>query len=179
MTTQSNNGICPACEKRRVNSTCKGCSNDFCRICFSEHEISIEKQFDELADDYDQFRNELHVQQENPTKHSLIRQIDKWQDGAIRQIKRTAEECKRNVLENTNKNMTDITKQLDIFAKEIRDLRQNNETNEIDLNKFRGMLETLVEELMHPSHFSLLYESTAFIDKISISISQYYNKMLC
>ena len=47
------------------------------------------------------FRQTLTEQTTNPQKHSLIQQIDKWEQDSINKIQQTAEEARQLVFKHT------------------------------------------------------------------------------
>ena len=53
----------------------------------------------------------------------------------------------------------------------MRESRQENEFNEIDLDQFKTKLEQLAKELDQPPNISIRQDSTAFINKISVIVS--------
>ena len=50
----------------------------------------------------------------------------------------------------------------------MREIHQENEFNELDLNRLKGNLEKLEEQLIQPTIVSIKRQSTSFIDNISL-----------
>lgn len=57
------------------------------------------------------------------------------------------------------------------MARRLKEIREDNEFNEIDLNQFREKLLQLEEELHKPRNVSINQENTLFINKIFITVS--------
>ena len=57
---------------------------------------------------------------------------------------------------------------LNDLAKRIKEMQQENEFNEIDVNHLKGKLEKLQEQLHQPADVLLREQSTSFIDDISL-----------
>ena len=64
--------------------------------------------------------------------------------------------------------MIEIDTKLHKLTEELRQVRRENEFNEIDLNEFKIKLTKLTEELVKPSNISTEHDCTSFINKISV-----------
>jgi outer membrane murein-binding lipoprotein Lpp len=162
---------CFSCRKETRTFKCEGCSQSFCLNCLTIHVQTLSKQFDEIENDHDQFRQKFNDQKNDPKKHPLIQQIDKWKKDSINKIEQTAKECKQKLINYTNKYFIDIENKLNDIGKEIIQIRQQNEFNEIDLNQFKDNLNKLKEELDKSSNISIQEDSSIFINKIFVFIS--------
>lgn len=54
------------------------------------------------------------------------------------------------------------------MAKQIRNIHQENEFNELDLHRIKGNLEKLEEQMKQPTVVSIKRQSTALINSISL-----------
>lgn len=63
---------CCLCNKERHTYKCGGCAKDFCFNHLTEHRLINNKEFDEIDNDHDQFRQGLEI--ENQLNH-LARQL--------------------------------------------------------------------------------------------------------
>jgi hypothetical protein len=54
------------------------------------------------------------------------------------------------------------------LAEQIKEMRHENELNEIDLNQLIQQLQKLQKELVQPPNASIKQQSTSFIDNISL-----------
>ena len=57
------------------------------------------------------------------------------------------------------------------LTEQLRQIRGENDVNEIVLNQFKQKLKQLEEELATPPHISIREESSSFVSKISVIIS--------
>jgi vacuolar-type H+-ATPase subunit I/STV1 len=161
---------CFICKKEKNTYKCGGCSKDFCFNHLTEHRQNINQQFDEIENDHDQFRQTIFEQKNHSQKHSLINQINKWEEDSIEKIKQTAEKSRQKLINYTNNHIIVIENQLNHLAKQLKEIRQDNEFNEIDLNQMREKLRRLTEIFIKPSNIVIEQESSSFIDKISVIV---------
>ena len=147
---------CITCGKVMSTYYCRGCSQDFCFTHLTEHRQTLGKQFDEIENDRDQFQQTIIEQKENRSKHFLLQQINQWEKDSIEKIKQTTNECKQIILKHTNKYTVEIENKL---TEQLRESRQENEFNEIDLDQFKTKLEQLAKELDQPPTISIRQDS--------------------
>ena len=134
MTTTSNKTICVICNKERITYACDGCSQRFCRKHLDEHLKNLGEQLEQIGNDHDQLRQNLDQQKTNPTKHPLIEQINQWENDSIDKIKQTAQLCREKLINYSNKSLLETEKKLNDLAQQIKEMRHENEFNEIHLN---------------------------------------------
>jgi len=134
---------CSTCNKEKSTYKCEGCSLDFCFNHLNEHRQIIQKQFDELENDHDQFKQRI-IQQLNDL---LIQQIDQWEEYSIEIIKQTPEQCRQKLIKYINQNIIQIENDLNNLDKQMKNVRRENDFNEMDLNHLKQKLNKLEEEL--------------------------------
>ncbi|CAF3538219.1 unnamed protein product [Rotaria sp. Silwood1] len=160
---------CFICAKDKIVYLCEGCSEKFCLTDLTEHRQALHKEYDKIITDCDVFRQKLIEQKANPNQRLLIQQIVEWEKNSIKKIKQTSEECRQILLKDTDDNIIETEKKLDKFVLKSRQIRQEDDFNEIHLNQLKTLLEELEKELDQPSNFSIQEGSTPFINKISVS----------
>lgn len=69
---------------------------------------------------------------------------------------------------NIDKNSIDNCKKLNRLAEQIKEMRHENEFNEIDVNELKSRIRKLQEELVRPANVSIEQQSTSFINSISV-----------
>ena len=159
---------CFTCSKQIRTFMCRGCSKDFCSKCLSQHLELLSKELDEIETDHDQFRQIFNEEQQNPSNRSLIDEINQWEEDSINKIKQRANECRERVFNHTKNSFIEIEDRLNNLAKELKENRQENEFNEIDLNQFKQKLNKLKVKLGNLSNISIEERSSSFIDNITI-----------
>ncbi|CAF4796104.1 unnamed protein product [Rotaria sp. Silwood1] len=162
---------CSICGKERIAYKCGGCSQDFCFSHLGEHRQTLSQQFDEIETDRDQFHQALVQQKETPKRFPLMEQIDKWEEISIKKIKQTAEECRQKLIEYKNKHLFEIENKLSQLTEQLKQSHQENDFNEIDLDRFKTKLAKLAKELNQPPNSMIQQDSTSFINKLSIVVS--------
>ncbi|CAF3877732.1 unnamed protein product, partial [Adineta steineri] len=168
MATLNNKTQCFMCNKEKNTYTCKGCTNEFCFPHLTEHRQRIETQLEAIINDHDQFQQTIIQQKQNPPNSSLIQQINQWETNSIHQIQQTAEECRETVVKLPQKLIDDVQKKFVELSQKLKEIREENEFNEIDLNNCQLKLKQITEELLQPSSISIRQDSQEFIKKISV-----------
>ncbi|CAF0795510.1 unnamed protein product [Adineta steineri] len=168
MATANNKAQCFVCNKEKNTYNCKGCSNEFCFPHLIEHRQRIETQLDAIINDHDQFRQTIIQQEQNPLNSSLIQQINQWETSSIEKIQQTAQECRETVIKLTQKSINDVEKQFSELSQKLKEIREENEFNEIDLKRFQLKLTQITKEFLQPSNISIRQDSQEIINKISV-----------
>lgn len=87
---------CVKCATKGVGIfKCQGCSSAFCRRHASEHRTQLGQQLDEIVHEHDQL-HQLIIEEENDS-HSLINQINQWEQNSIGKIQHTAENIRQEI----------------------------------------------------------------------------------
>ncbi|CAF3936331.1 unnamed protein product [Adineta steineri] len=137
----------------------------------TEHQHILIEELNHLNNHYDQFKQSINEQKQNPQnpQHDLlIKQIDQWESNSIEIIQQKAQECRKIVTEYVPTFFNDIEKKFNDLNQQIKQVHQENEFNEIDLNYLRNQLIEMTEELNNPSKISIKENSQSFINEISI-----------
>ncbi|CAF3713659.1 unnamed protein product [Adineta steineri] len=162
---------CIKCEKDKAILKCSGCSQDFCYNHFLDHYKDLNKEFDEIECNHDSLRELLNEQLNHQEKHILIEEINKWEEDSIKIIQQTANNCKQMIFQYRAKTIHRMENKLINLANQLKDIRQENDFNEIDLNRLKDKLKQLEIEIHKPINVSLHHDSIALINRISIIIS--------
>jgi NTP pyrophosphatase (non-canonical NTP hydrolase) len=171
MATTTGKSQCVICQKERSAVRCEGCFQIFCYNHLNDHRQEFSKIFAEIETNRDVFRQTLNEQKTDPKNHNLIKQIDQWESNSIAIIQQTAQECRERILEQTDEHFKQIEINLTKLTNEIREVRQENDFNENDLNQLKEKLTQLGKELDQISNISIQEDSRSFIKKISIVAS--------
>ena len=97
-----------------------------------------------------------------------MQQVDKWEVDSINKIRQTAQECRQLLVQHTNDHILDIENKLTKLTKELKQIRKDDEFNEIDLNQMQEKLRRLRDELSQPRNIKVHEETTSFVSKISV-----------
>jgi chromosome segregation ATPase len=170
MATPTGRGECKICGKERRAVKCEGCSQIFCFDHLPVHRQQLSDELNEIETNRDIFRQTLNEQTDNPEKHSLIQQINQWEKDSIQKIIRTAKECRQLLLQHTTEDIHRIETKLADLTDQIRQIRKEDDFNEIDLSRLKQKLTQLAKELDQPSNVSIQRDST-LIKNISVALS--------
>lgn len=168
MTTTPTTRRCCVCRKERGAFTCDGCSQSFCRNDLKIHLETFSGQLEEMCNDHDELQQAINEQRGGSGKHPLIQQVDHWEEESIKRIKQTADECRRRLIDYMHEHINEMETQLNKLAERLKQTRQGNEFNEIDLNELKEKLTKLDAALKTPLSVSVEQERTSFIGKISV-----------
>ncbi|CAF4184403.1 unnamed protein product, partial [Adineta steineri] len=105
---------------------------------------------------------------QSPPNSSLIQQINQWETNSIHQIQQTAQQCRDTVMKLTQKSINDVEKTFIELTQKLKEIREENEFNEIDLNHFQLKLTQITEEFLQPANISIRQDSQEFIKNISV-----------
>jgi DNA repair exonuclease SbcCD ATPase subunit len=162
---------CVICKKEKSAVRCEGCLQIFCRIHLNDHSQQLSQQLDDIEINRDLFRQTLNEQINHPQKHVLIKQIDKWESDSIEIIQKTAKECREKLLQHTNQHFNQMEMNLTKLTNKMREIRQENDFNEIDLNNLKQKLTELEKQLDQIPNVYIQEDSTTFVKKLSVIIS--------
>ncbi|CAF1583008.1 unnamed protein product, partial [Adineta steineri] len=159
---------CFSCNKEKITYPCEGCSKKFCLTHLTEHQQILNEELNHIINDYDEFKQRINQQKQNPLNHSLIKQINQWETNSIEIIQQRAQNCREIVIKYSRRFITDIEKKFKDLSEQIKQIHDENEFNEIDLNYLRNQLKEITEELNNSSNISIQQDSQSFINEISI-----------
>ncbi|CAF0922414.1 unnamed protein product [Adineta steineri] len=168
MAMANNKTQCFTCNKEKITYSCEGCSQRFCLVHLNEHKQILNDELNHIINNYDQFKQTINEQKQNPQNHSLIKQINQWETNSIRKIQQKAKECRETVIKYSQRFINDIEMKFNDLSEEIKQIHKENEFNEINLNYLTNRLIQITEELNNPSNISIQQSSQTFISEISI-----------
>ncbi|CAF0890073.1 unnamed protein product [Adineta steineri] len=171
MTIASNKTLCFICNEEKITHPCKGCSKEFCFKDLAEHKQILNDELDHIVNEYNEFEKTIDEQKQNPSNHLLMKKIDQWEINSIEKIKEKAQHWREVVLEYSPTLISDIEKKFNDLMEQIKQIREENEFNEINLSYLKNQLKKITDELNNPSSISLQQNSKLFINDISIFIS--------
>jgi hypothetical protein len=171
MASATGRGRCITCGKEKRAVKCEGCSQLFCFDHLPDHRQQLSIQLDQIEVYRDIFRQTLTEQTNNPNKHSLIKQIDQWEQHSITKIQQTAKKCRQQIFQYTIEHINNIEINLTKLTDQLRQTRKENDFNEIDLQEFRQKLTQLVEELDKFKNISIQSNSNSLVNEICVVIS--------
>ncbi|CAF1085025.1 unnamed protein product [Adineta steineri] len=168
MATANIRAKCSICNKGNTAYVRPGCSKGFCFQHLTEHRQILRNQLEEIINNHDQFQQTIIQQKQNPSNSSFIQQINQWETDSIHQIQQTAKECREILTNLTQKSISDIENKFIELSQQLKELHEENEFDEIDLNHFQLKLTQITEEFNEPSNISIRQDSEEFIKKISV-----------
>ncbi|CAF4419234.1 unnamed protein product [Adineta steineri] len=115
MAMANNKTQCFTCKQEKITYPCKGCSKEFCFTDLAEHKQILNDELHHITNEYNEFKQIINKQKQNPQIHSLIKQIDEWETNSIEIVQQKAQECRKFVLESSETCINDIEMNLRIL----------------------------------------------------------------
>ncbi|CAF0808839.1 unnamed protein product [Adineta steineri] len=169
MAMANNKTVCFICNEEKITYPCKGCSKEFCFMDLAKHKQILNEELHHITDEYNEFKQTINEQKQNPQNHSLIKQINQWEINSIQKIQQKAEECREIFIKSSETCINDIEMKFNDLTQQIKQFQKENEFNEINLNYLRNQLRKITEELNNPSNIFIQQNSQSFINNISIT----------
>jgi chromosome segregation ATPase len=168
MATTPGRTQCITCGKEKVTSKCSGCFQDFCYNHLGEHRQQLSKQLDEIEGERNLFQQAITQQTASSQKHSLIQEIDEWEQQSIQKIKQTAEEARQLLVKYTNEHIIRIEQRLNKLTYQLKHSRDEDDIMETDFQKWKEELQQMTEQLNKPPNIEIQQSSTPLINKIQV-----------
>ena len=147
---------------------CGGCSRKFCFDHLTEHRRQVTQGLDGIEHDRNVRQQSLIEQRNNQKKLPVMQLVDKWEADSINKIRQTAKECRQILDKHKNQHIVDMENKLVELTKELKQIREDGEVSEIDLDHLKAKLKILRDEVDQPQNIKVQEESTSFVSKISI-----------
>jgi len=146
---------CFTCEKESRPFLCGGCSKQFCRNDFTKHFQLLDEHLEQTAFEHNAILHRFIEKQNNLNQNPLLEDINQWEKQSIEIIQQLAEQYRTKLLNYTKDSMNQRIHQLNTLAKELQNLRQENNFNEIDLERCQEKLQQLEKQLDMPNIISI------------------------
>ena len=172
------NTECSIFEEDQETFSCAGCSRYFCFEHLAEHREILNTQLQQIQDDYNQFRQTLIDQRENPQKHPSIQIINRWEEDSINKIKQKAQQFREKLTNYTNKIISQIEMTLNDPKEQPISTDRKKKFNEIHLDQFTKNLQKLKKEFNKPKGISIEKQSASPINKLVVSIPVYEGNII-
>ncbi|CAF1158301.1 unnamed protein product [Adineta steineri] len=172
MAMANNKTQCSTCNKEKITYPCKGCSKEFCLMDLTEHKQILSDELNLITNEYNEFKQRINEQKQNPQNDLLIKQIDEWEANSIDIIQQKAQQCRKIAMGCLPTFLTDIEKKFNDLSEQIKQIHHENDFNEINLIYLRNQLLKITQELNNPSKISIQHDSQSFINEISIISSR-------
>lgn len=176
MTTATSKICCITCKKDRTSANCSGCLQYFCYKHLIEHRQQFTGELDGIENDGNIFREILSEQIKDPMKHSSIQLINHWEKRSHEKIQQTANQAREFALNYLiPQHLQTINNDLKKFTNEIKEIRVENDYNEIILKDLRDKLNELIQQLDRSEKLSVREDLTkppsVLINRIFVSCS--------
>ena len=148
-------GSCVKCNKSSGILLCTGCNKTLCFEHVSEHKKEIDRNWEDLINEKNQFENNLSKTDDS---HYLFTQIDQWKKETIEQIKEITKKAKKDLRELINKSHQELFKDLEIIKENVRLLKESEDLSEIQLIKLTNEFNQFKEKI---NSFQLIKSSNS------------------
>ncbi|CAF0722909.1 unnamed protein product [Adineta steineri] len=145
MAMANNKTQCFTCNKEKITYPCKGCSKEFCLMDLTEHQRILSDELNLITNEYNEFKQRINEQKQNPQNDLLIQQLDEWEANLIEIIQQKAQQCRKIAMGCLPTFFNDIEKKFNDLSEQIKQIHQENEFNEINLNYLRNQLIEIIQ----------------------------------
>ncbi|CAF0957621.1 unnamed protein product [Adineta ricciae] len=157
---------CRQCAPKPVAAitSCKGCSEDFCRKHFNEHRDQLSNQLHVVINQHDNILQSLQPQAASRSNTSrveranqLLQQIEQWKTNAIGQVMRVAKDATDTIerLFNTEIQLQKLRERTRVITKELRDQEESDSFVESDIQRWTKQLEEIKNDATRPLPFAI------------------------
>ncbi|CAF1153360.1 unnamed protein product [Adineta steineri] len=171
MATAKTKILCFVCNKNKITYPCEGCSKHFCLMDLTEHRQNLNEELGHITNEYNELKQTINEQKQNPQNHSSIKQIDQLERNSIQQIQQKTQDYREIIIKSLPTCMNDIEMKCKDLNEQIKQFHET-ECNEIDLEYLRNELMKITQELNNPSNISIQQNPQLFINDISILLSK-------
>jgi hypothetical protein len=129
---------------------------------------------DELTLVHGRFRQSLIQQMAEPRQHSLMKQIDEWEQQSIDKIHLVAKNTRQQLQKIIGQHTSKLNEVLAKIAHDLRKAREDGDFFETDVKEWTEKLNKLKQELAEPANIHIRHEDdkvNSFISKITILAS--------
>ncbi|CAF1386202.1 unnamed protein product [Adineta steineri] len=155
MEMTNNKTHCFTCNKEKITYSCKGCSKEFCSVHLTEHQQNLNEELGYITNEYNELKQKINEQKQNPQNFPLIKQINQWEINSIQQIQHKALEYREIIIKYSQTCINDIELKFNDLNEQIKQIHRENEFNEINLNHLKNQLMKITQELNNPSNISI------------------------
>ncbi|CAF0936989.1 unnamed protein product [Adineta steineri] len=163
MAMTNNKTHCFTCNKDKITYPCEGCLKNFCLIDLTRHRQLLNEELRHIINEYNQFKQIFNEQKPNSHDLALINQINEWEIDSIDKIKQKAKKCREIVIKSSRTFLNDTEQKFNDLNEQLKQIHNENEFNEINLNYLRNELVKMREELDNPSIISIQQDSQPFM----------------
>ncbi|CAF4451086.1 unnamed protein product, partial [Adineta steineri] len=113
----------------------------------TEHRQILNNELHHITNEYNEFKQTINEQKQNPQNHSVMKQINQWEVKSIEIIQKKAQNCREILIQYLPTFFNDIETKFNDLNEQIKQFHKENEFNEINLNYLRKQLRTIAKEL--------------------------------
>jgi hypothetical protein len=151
---------CVKCNKSSGILLCTGCNRTLCFKHVNEHREEIEKDFEDLINEENQFENDLLNKDDS---HYLFNEIDQWKKESIEQIKLIAKQTKEDLRFLINQSSQHLLNDLKFIKENLQFLKESEDLSELQLIKFKNQFNQFKNQV---NSFQLIKSSNSNFLKI-------------
>ncbi|CAF1239645.1 unnamed protein product [Adineta steineri] len=132
MAMGNNKTLCYTCNEEKITFNCKGCSKEFCLTDLIEHCEILTNDLHSITYQYNEFKQTIDEQKQNPHNHLLIEQINQWEIESIDKIQQKAQEYRENVTKSLQICINDTEMKFQDLDEQVKQIQKDDEFNEIN-----------------------------------------------
>ncbi|CAF1043977.1 unnamed protein product [Adineta ricciae] len=163
----NNKTLCCTCNKPKITYSCKGCLQEFCSTHLSAHRETLNEELNLIIDDYNQFKQMLS---EQVRKYSILKLIDQCEMNSTATAPKIAGNY-ASFLEDQQIFLNYFQEKSNCLIKQIEEIREEDEFNEMNLNYLKDELRKMTEECNNSVNRPLEQYSCSYLTRKSAKSS--------
>ncbi|CAF4646945.1 unnamed protein product, partial [Rotaria socialis] len=146
---------------------CLGCPEIlYCSSHHKQHRDHLNVKLLKVADNCNQFLEEIQILIHDPQQHTLMKTIDEWEIQSIEKIRRLAHETREELLPYIKNFIPRVEMQLTSLNTEVRQNLDDCDFMDTDIDNWTEELQKLKALLKGPPDITVRQDSTKFISMI-------------
>jgi hypothetical protein len=161
---------CATCGKAGTFA-CRGCSENFCLPHANEHREGLEKQMHDLTQTHNQLKQAITGQTTEQFRHSLMQQIDQWEQQSIDKVHQVASDIRQQLIITVRDRVDNLKEKLVQLTQQLNKARRDGEFFENDIKDWTEKLDKFQQIFDEQQRIQIYQDknTTPFISRISLN----------
>ncbi|CAF0781858.1 unnamed protein product [Adineta steineri] len=162
---------CSVCIKLAGVFLCHGCEKNFCQLHASEHREHLQKSMNVIYHNYDSVKQNIKGQTTEQYQHSLMVQVNQWEQESIEKIRQYAQETRQELTITVRQRSDNLKEKLEQLKQELDKARQTGGFYENDLKEWTEKLNEIRRTFAGQQTINIneASHSTPFISRFSFN----------
>ena len=166
---------CVICSKGGIVMLCDRCGQTYCDKHVNEHRQQFADELTDIDDEYDIIQQEIR---QSPNRHSLLKNIDKWEKESIVKIQTAAETAREELQQMVDDAKERLSTACRNIVEGLRSSREIGDYCSNDLIRATQQLKQLKTKIVAPLTVQLVEDKKSVIHLITVKGVDFKNEDL-